>query len=116
MFNEGSYKQEISLMYPSGEVLLHKSKFVKERECVLFSSCFMFYLPLWRLVNISVIKASIDNGKYSRVWHDSEERKGRTQPIPSGFAAIIFGAGSGKRQRYQLTNTKAKEERKGRLQ
>lgn len=76
----------------------------------------MFYLPLWRLVNISVLKASISNGKYGRVWHDSEERKGRTQPIPSGFAAIIVGAGSGKRQRYQLTNTKAKDERKGRVQ
>lgn len=79
-------------------------------KCVLFSSCFMFYFQLWGLVNIPVFKAIMNNGKSGRLWHDSEEEEGSTQPTRHRFATIVVGTGSGKRQRYQLKDLKTKEE------
>lgn len=112
VFNEDSYKQKIGLMYVSREVLLHKWKFAKRREGSVCSflpvSCFIS--NLWGLVNIPVFKAIMNNGKSGRLWHDSEEEEGSTQPTRHRFATIVVGTGSGKRQRYQLKDLKTKEE------
>lgn len=58
-------------------------------KCVLFSCCFMFDVQLWGLVYTPVFKASMNNGKSGRLWYDSEEGKGRAQPTPSRFDALI---------------------------
>lgn len=75
----------------------------------------MFYLQLWELVNTALFKGSMNNGNSGRLWHDSEEGKGSTQPTPSRLAAIVVGTAPGKRQRYQLRDLKTTEERRRRV-
>lgn len=113
VFNEDSYKQENGLMYLPRGLLLHKSKFVERREGnVSSSSCFTFDLQLWGHVYIPVLKASMNNGKSGRLWHDSEEGKGRTQPTPSRFAALRAGTRSGKRYHLQILKLKLRKREK----